>query len=145
MGYTFETTAADIDIEPGNIETARRIIEGLPDSTLYYAEVDRADIEESASLAEALGLLDIVAEPGTRRGFRRGYRIRYVQSGKWQNWYREVFEALTPAITPGSHIDFVGEDGERWRYEFDIHGDIETNNIAMRVMEAQYTWAYVDR
>jgi hypothetical protein len=145
MGYTFETTAADIDIEPGNIETARRSLEGLPDNVLDYAEVDRDALADSASLAEALVLFDIVAEPGTRHGFRRGYRIRYVQPGKWRNWYYKVFEALTPAITPGSHIDFLGEDGARWRWEFDIHGDIETNDIAMRVMEAQHTWLYIDR
>ncbi|MHC4422733.1 MAG: hypothetical protein ACYS1E_19390 [Planctomycetota bacterium] len=142
MGYTFETTAADIDIEPGNIETARRIIEGLPDNVLDYAGVDRDALADSASLAEALGLFDIVAEPSWNGP---GYHVVEVQCGKWRDWYREVFEALTPAITPGSHIDFLGEDGEQWRYEFDIHGDIETNDIAMRVMEAQHTWAYVDR
>lgn len=33
--------------------------------------------------------------------------------------HKALYEALAPYVTKGSHLDYIGEDGAHWRWEFD--------------------------
>jgi hypothetical protein len=55
----------------------------------------------------------------------------------------EMFRALVPHIEPGSHVEFIGEDGDIWRWSFTGQHMIETYPEFIWPLPPTARWARV--
>lgn len=138
MGYTFTTTGADIGIQSQRAAEVHTILEGLPDHLLEIFGVLRDDVQEALTVSEALGLFGIMVSFDGRWG----WTITHVTPGKWRPEYLDIFEALTRVVTSGSHIQFLGEDGDAWRCEF-TGPDMPCTADTFHVYESRVAWQLV--
>lgn len=146
MGYNVDITNADASIAADKLDGCFEALKALnkrddlktggsygqrPDGT--YDQIEAwfawmpANYDETCQSAEA-----IFNELGFETYIEDG--ALYLQAYSDKSGAQDVFlEAAAPFITAGSYIEWDGEDGERWRQDFD--GESMTTRTGRTVWE----------
>lgn len=109
MGY-YSTICADVKVKPEKLKEFKRAVEKL--KRKRKKETDRAGFWTFIDYF----LQDMIIEDDGCLNWDECY----------QKWYESGSFALfiEPYMEANSKVIFIGEDGERWGYEFDGEGNI---------------------
>jgi hypothetical protein len=135
MGYCIQLQDGHLTIKAENKAAALEAVKRMDPRTGHgwwngeaqFSWVDHQDVVKASTLEEALGLWHfppVLSEAGDI--------IALEYEGEKIGDEIKLFATLAPFVENGSHVEFLGEDGERWRYVFD--------NGGFREQQGETTW-----
>ena len=145
MGYNISLIDSRFRIEESNLKPALVALQNTVvarTEPLYYSNAP--DIIQSKSLRTAvthMGWRLRFEEEDRDEGTYEGSVIGISFEGEKSGSEEFLFNAIGPFVAPGSFIEILGEEGERWRYVFDgsacrrVEGKVEWGESGMTVPE----------
>lgn len=124
MGYCIKLIDSKFEIKKENFDEALDAIKALAynhDGTGYpfvkcrYSWVNNNDFIKATSLFDAIEAWGWTPEEKERGGSFSGICLNSEKLGDEE----VMFKAIGPYVEKGSYIEMQGEDGARWRWNFD--------------------------
>ena len=130
MGYEIKTTDCNVEITKENFKLALELINslGVVDWAVY---VDTKGLSDANALVtEFQAIRYSMSISHDQKGKPSRVILEYF-TGEYLGEEAKIWSTLSPAVTPGGFINWVGEEGTAWRYEFDGEKMLEKSGVTI--------------
>lgn len=117
MGYCVEIEKSTISFKKENInDLMDKVKNDFREGRIEGRWIDKYEVIESESVEEFFDALRLVIYEGNYL-YKDTYKIEYMSGEKLDGCELELYNSMAEFVDDG-YIEYLGEDGERWRYVF---------------------------